>query len=103
MDKSIILWIGVAGTICGIVFGYIGYKKGLQKDNYKEGDNNGTLKADIQYIKRRTDDVLLEQRSINTTLSTHSERITRVEESSRQAHKRIDRLEKVEGVGTDDK
>jgi hypothetical protein len=93
-DVTIFAIIGAVGTISAIIFGYLGYNKGLKKDSYKEGDNDGTLKADIQYIKRRTDDVLLEQRSINTTLGTHSERITRVEESSKQAHKRIDRLER---------
>jgi len=93
MDKNIIPLIGVAGTICGILFGYIGYKKGLQKDSYKDGNTDGALKADTEYIKRRIDDVLLEQRSINTTLGVHSERITRVEESTKQAHKRLDRIE----------
>lgn len=92
-NTTIIALIGAAGTICGIIFGYIGYKRGLKQDTYKDGAEDGTLKADTQYIKRRVDDVLLEQRNINNTLSSHSERITRVEESSKQAHKRIDRLE----------
>jgi flagellar motor component MotA len=86
MDASA---IAVVGTICGIVFGYIGYISGLKKNSKEEGKESGTLIADTQYIKRRVDDVLLEQRSINTTLSTHTERITRVEESAKQAHKRI--------------
>lgn len=85
--------IAAVGTVCGVVFSYIGYRTGLKKDSHKEGEEDGSLKADTQYIKRRVDDVLLEQRNINNTLSSHSERITRVEESSKQAHKRIDRLE----------
>ncbi|MEG1609533.1 MAG: hypothetical protein RR348_06655 [Clostridia bacterium] len=48
--------------------------------------------ADNQYIKRRIDDVLLEQRETNKTLDAHGERLTRVEESAKQAHKRIDEL-----------
>lgn len=89
--------IGVVGTICSIVFGYIGYMKGAKKDSHKEGEEEGSLRADTRYIKRRIDDVLLEQRNINNTLSVHSERITRVEESSKQAHKRIDRIERKDG------
>lgn len=94
MDNvTIFTLIAAAGTLCSILFGYIGYSKGAKKDSHKEGEDDGSLKADTQYIKRRVDDVLLEQRNINNTLSSHSERITRVEESSKQAHKRIDRLE----------
>lgn len=83
-------WIGLAGTVCGIIFGYIGYKKGLQ-DEYKGiGEDKGGLKADITYIKKRTDDVLLEQRETNRNMNLLTERVARVEESAKQAHKRID-------------
>lgn len=96
MDTSIIPAIGIAGTVCAIVFGYIGYISGIEKNSKEEGKESGSLMADTAYIKRRIDDVLFEQRSINTTLSTHSERITRVEESAKEAHKRIDRIERKE-------
>lgn len=93
MDSGVVLaLIGAVGTICSVIFGYVGYQKGTKKDSYKDGDNDGTLKSDTQYIKRRVDDVLLEQRNINNTLNTHGERITRVEESAKQAHKRINEI-----------
>ncbi len=95
MGTNIVLtMIGAVGTVCGIVFGYIGYQKGLKTDNYKEGNEDGTLRADTQYIKRRIDDVLLEQKETNKSINSLSERVTRVEESAKQAHKRIDRIER---------
>ena len=48
----------------------------------------------MSYVKRRVDDILLERREFNKMLDAHGERITRVEESVKQAHKRIDGLEK---------
>lgn len=94
MDSvTIFTLIAAAGTVCGIVFGGVGYSKGAKKDSYKDGEQDSTLKSDTQYIKRRVDDVLLEQRNINNTLSSHGERITRVEESTKQAHKRINRID----------
>jgi len=93
MDVGTILaLIGATGTICGIFFGYWGYKKGEKKDNYNNGNKDGTLMADTQYIKRRIDDVLLEQKDTNKSINNLAERVTRVEESSKQAHKRIDEL-----------
>ena len=98
MDEKIIVTIvGIIGTVCSVVFGYIGDKKGLEQAYKTEGKESGTLMSDMQYIKRRIDDVLLEQRNINITLASHSERITRVEESSKQAHKRIDKIETKKG------
>lgn len=89
MDNvTIFALIAAIGTICGVIFNYFGYQRGIKK----ESEDEGSLKSDMQYIKRRADDTLLELRSVNTTLSTHSERITRVEESAKQAHKRIDEL-----------
>lgn len=92
MDTLVLL--GSAGTICAIVFGYVGYQKGIKKDSYSDGSKNASLKTDIEYIKRRTDDVLLEQKDTNKSISALTERVTRVEESSKQAHKRIDRIER---------
>lgn len=85
--------LSMAGVICSIVFAYVGYQKGLKKDSRNEGEDDGSLKSDTQYIKRRIDDVLLEQKDTNKSINSLSERVTRVEESSKQAHKRLDRWE----------
>lgn len=86
-------WISLIGTMCGIVFGYLGYKKGV-KDEYKNlGASEGSLQSDISYIKKRTDDVLLEQKDTNRNMNLMNERLTRVEESTKSAHRRIDGVE----------
>ena len=92
-------YISVLGTVAGILFAYLGYRKGQrdelnrQKNEYKkEGIEAGTLKTDIEYIKRRSDDVLLEQKETNKNINVLSERLTRVEESTKSAHHRIDQF-----------
>lgn len=62
---EITILIGVVGTVSSIAFGYIGYRKGLQKDAYQKGGHDSELKADIEYIKRRSDDMILEQKDTN--------------------------------------
>lgn len=91
MDQNISL--AVVGTISGIIFAYIGYLKGIKKDSYSAGTMRGTLETDIAYIKHRTDDVLLEQKDTNKSINALAERVTRVEESTKSAHKRIDTIE----------
>ncbi|MCQ6559769.1 hypothetical protein NNL21_13795 [Paenibacillus mendelii] len=47
----------------------------------------------MDYIKRGIDDVRFEQRERGRRFDALSERVTRVEESAKQAHKRLDRLD----------
>jgi peptidoglycan hydrolase CwlO-like protein len=96
MDKNLIAYVGVVGTICSIIFGYIGYRKGLQKESTESGKSSGALMSDIGYIKAGIDDLKRKQESAETRHYALAERVTKVEESSKQAHKRIDRLENIE-------
>lgn len=71
--------LGIVATVCSILFGYLGYTKGQKDENKKLGKTEGTLKTDIEYIKKRTDEVLLEQKDTNKNISALNDRVTRVE------------------------
>ena len=47
----------------------------------------------MDYIKRGIEDIKLEQRAQVQRYDMLAERVTRLEESGKQAHKRIDKLE----------
>lgn len=94
MTTDIVVLVGVIGSVSGVAFGYIGYKRGVKSESYQTGNHRGTLLSDMQYIKRRIDDVLLEQKDTNKSINLLSERVTRVEESAKQAHKRLDCIDK---------
>ena len=85
--------IVTAGSVSAVVFGYIGYSRGVKKDSYSDGAVRGTLETDIEYIKRRTDDVLLEQKDTNKSINALAERVARVEESTKSAHQRLNQFE----------
>ena len=92
MDAEWITAIGLIATLCSVAGFFLGRKKEVKQ----EGNNEGEMKADMEYLKRRSDDTLLEVKDINKSISNLSERVTRVEESAKQAHKRIDRIENKE-------
>jgi hypothetical protein len=50
-----------------------------------------------EYIKRGVDDVRLVQREQGRSFEALAERVTRVEESAKQAHHRPDRIDRLEG------
>jgi len=85
--------ISAIAAIFGMYMAFKNYNRFLNKDTREDSQAAGNLQSDVSYIKRRIDDVLLEQKEANKTLAEHSERLTRVEESTKQAHKRIDGIE----------
>lgn len=84
--------IGVIGTLCGIYFGYSSYKRTERKDNQQEGKESATLFSDIGYIKSGIDDLKRKQEKSDERHIEIITRLTSVEASAKQAHKRIDEL-----------
>lgn len=91
MDFSAVL--AIIATISGITLGWLGRTKSLKKEIIQEAGADALQRADVDYIKRGVDDIRLEQRVQGQRIDALSERVTRVEESAKQAHKRMDRLE----------
>ena len=64
----------------------------------KRGASDGTIRADVAYIKEKVTELCREQERINVTLCNHFERIIRAEESVKAAHKRLDEMSKIKKI-----
>lgn len=64
------------------------------KDKYNKGTDDGNLRGDIKYIRNGFDDLRLDVKEVARNQNALGERLAHVEESAKQAHKRIDTLEK---------
>lgn len=85
-------------SLCVAVFGmYFAYETGLKKESYKIGEDRATLLTDLKYIKERLDNFLVEQKLMAEKQEKHYERLIKAEESAKQAHKRLDHMEKEVG------
>ena len=87
LDWAVI--VSAAAAISGIILGWLGRSRTVRQD----GAADGELRASVEYIARGVDDLRMELRSSNQRYDMLAERVTRVEESAKQAHRRIDRLE----------
>lgn len=85
--------IAVATGVSGILLGWMGRSKAIRQDIEQRASEDAIQKVDIEYIKRGVDDIRDKQRSQDRTIEKLSERVTRVEESTKQAHKRLDRID----------
>ena len=89
--------IGVICTLIGLIISYAVFSRNKAKDDKGEGQQIGQVISDVGYIKSGIDDIKTEQREqrkINTELFS---RMTAVEASAKQAHKRLDHIEEREG------
>ena len=84
---------GVA-SVCAIVFGYKAYRRGQKADDTSEASKLTEIETTLTFIKNSVTRIETAQTSQSNTIAGISERLTRVEESAKQAHKRIDHLEK---------
>jgi len=80
--------VGCVSTVLAIVSAIIAYNKGLKKD----GTATGTLMSDVGYIKSGVDDLKRKQEKTEERHFLLAERVTAVEQSASQAHKRLDRI-----------
>lgn len=90
MEYTII--ISIATAVSGILLGWLGRARAIRQDAAKDAETGATLQTDVEYIKRGVDDIRVDMRLQSQRMDGISERVTRVEESTKQAHKRIDRL-----------
>jgi len=95
----------IACSIVGTVYVIKGYVRLTRKDikdikdeskvaTIKETQSNTILETKMDYIVKGIDDIKLDNRDQGRQLNAIAERVTRVEESSKSAHKRLDDLEK---------
>ncbi|PZT54120.1 hypothetical protein [Paenibacillus silvae] len=90
--------LGILGTLSGLILGWLGRSRSYRQDIIQEAGADALQRADVDYIKRGVDDIRLEQRAQAQRVDVLSERVTRVEESAKQAHKRLDRKEEMGSV-----
>ena len=67
-------------------------RKGDAKDIAADAESRAEIKVKLDLVLKGMDDMREELKSNRTTIADLTEQIARVEESAKQAHKRIDEL-----------
>lgn len=95
--SEIAIAVGVAGGLCGIVFGFIAFSRNKKKDDTEDGAQSAQVLTEIGYIKSGIDDIKRKQEKQDAQHIDVITRITAVEASTKQAHKRMDLFESRNG------
>ena len=81
---------GISGTVCALIVAF----RNKKKDDKSEGKEDGVILTELGYIKSGIDDIKQKQKEQEKQNLDFVKHLTAVEESAKQAHKRIDKLEK---------
>ena len=92
------LILTVISIVFSFAFSFLTHRRNSRKDIENLSEVRGVLQSDVGYIKAGVDDLKRENRAVNEKLETVVERVTRVEESCKQAHKRIHEIKETEHI-----
>lgn len=91
--ELILSLISVTGTICAIIFGVAALLRNRKTDTTTDAERDATVLTELGYIKGGVEDIKTEQREQRKTNTEFVARLTAVEASAKQAHKRLDQIE----------
>ncbi|MEN8075314.1 hypothetical protein ABFP60_00045 [Clostridioides difficile] len=90
--------IALASTVIGAIISYATFQRNRGHDIRADTREEADTKAKLDYISRGVDDIKLDNKQRDREMLKMNERLIRVEESVKSAHKRIDGIEEERGV-----
>ena len=85
--------VSIVGGIAGIIYGFVSYSRNRKKDDSEDGKQDGVILTELGYIKSGVDDLKRKQDKQDESMIQILRDLTSVQESAKQAHKRIDVIE----------
>lgn len=86
-------YIGVIGTLIGFVFSYVTFQRFRDKDIKAEAKEDGSIRTKLDAIGKGVDEIRIDLKANEKQMTRMNEHLIRVDESTKSAHKRIDKLE----------
>lgn len=85
--------LGAVSVVFGMVITYLTFVRGRDKDIKSDATENAKISTKLDHISQGVDTIRIDLKSNEKEIGRVAERVTRVEESTKQAHLRINKLE----------
>ncbi|MDF2586629.1 MAG: hypothetical protein K0S41_470 [Anaerocolumna sp.] len=93
MTIEVAMLISSISVAFGVYQGIINIKRNKKNDDQQEASQSAMMMTKLDNIDKGVDDIKKEIAGVKADIKEDRERIIRLEESLKQAHKRIDSLE----------
>lgn len=80
-------------AVLGFLISYQTYQLNKNKESRSDVRQNARIEGQLDSIGKGVDDIRIDLKANEKNTALLTERVTRVEESAKQAHKRIDKIE----------
>ncbi|KMK77631.1 hypothetical protein [Alkalihalobacillus pseudalcaliphilus] len=84
--------IGIVVGVGGLIVGCLGYFFNRNKQLREEVQASAKIETTLTHISKGVDDIRVDQKASEKHMAMVNERLTRVEESTKSAHRRIDQI-----------
>lgn len=85
--------LGAVSVVFGMIITYLTFVRGRDKDIKSDAKENAKISTKLDHISQGVDTIRIDLKSNEKEIGRVAERVTRVEESAKQAHLRINKLE----------
>lgn len=94
--------VGIIGTALGLLVAILTFNRTRDKDVKTDASESAVIKTKLDAISAGVSNIQIDIKANERRTNELSERLIRVEESSKQAHRRIDSIEVKRGVDKDE-
>ena len=91
---NVLPWISAIGVIVAIYMSLKSNKREDSKDTSQNAEKLTKISAVLDSVRDGVDDIRIEMRSMQKQMGDLTERVVRVEESDKAAHRRLDTFER---------
>ena len=91
---NVLPWISAVGVIVAIYISLKNNKREDSKDTSQNAEKLTKISAVLDSVRDGVDDIRIEMRSMQKQMGDLTERVVRVEESDKAAHRRLDTFER---------
>lgn len=96
MDGNTTVSIALIISLVSVVSTVLNYRRGAKKDDEKEIENRLKVNLKLDQLCASTNVILVDIKNVDKNVQDLNERVTRVEASTKSAHRRLDDHLKVE-------
>lgn len=93
--NTVTVIISLFFTITGGVIGILVYKRTITQDKTEKIKHDTKIDVKLDNIATNVNEIRLENKDFSKSINALGERVTAVEQSTKQAHKRINSLEEL--------